>query len=127
MKLSKLSGQGLFRTKIEIGEFLEEEPSAVWLEFREPTNEEFHAWNKATSQDRMLMIMEFCVDSNIEGEDGKPATADVIYRDLLSERSNLYQYVSEEFINWLPLVKRKGLSSDNSPELSSTEVSSLPN
>jgi hypothetical protein len=116
MTIKDLKENGLFRFKINLGEFFDVPPEDVYLVLGEPTMKEYDRIQKKaeTSADDMVKMMKGCLlEHNIESREGVKATSEEVI-SLLNEFPAALTEALQAWQDELPLVKRSREKSENS-------------
>jgi len=108
MKVSEI--KGFFTTRIDLGKFFEKEDSEVWIELREPTEDEIM---KASGKDadrnveNLKKMWKSCVvDHNLYNDDDTKLT-DKEVCEILSKKGWCVVHIVNEWNKQIPLVMEK--------------------
>ncbi len=109
MTLKEFRKQGIFKTKIDLGQFFpDEEEGTVWLELREPTQAELIEITSTTenSMGPVLgdMLPSLIVDHTLM-DGNKRASAEAI-AEVVKDSSSMSTYIYKTWMDSLPLAKK---------------------
>lgn len=106
MKISQ--AKGFFNAKVPIGSFFNVPDSDVWVEMREPCEDETFRFSddKAANAAFLKKLWKDClVGHNFENEDGTPATKDEVIQ-LIQSRGWLVAHIVEKWNESIRLQPR---------------------
>jgi hypothetical protein len=112
MKITK--ARSLFNTRIEIGQYFGEDKEKVWIELREPTEDEAFSFSQA-KEDNMKVLKQLwrdCLTKHnfVNDDESEADKKDVI--EVIKNKGWLLSYIIQKWYENLPLKKTKGGKSD---------------
>ena len=114
MKLSDV--KGVFKARVEVGDFFGVEKADAWIEVREPTQEEILSATLAKSKDATGMMIEIvgeCIsDHNFENEAGEFAKIEEVL-DVLKAKGFMFMRVFHAWEVGFPLASTTAGKSDS--------------
>lgn len=113
---------GLFKIKINIGQYFEEDEEAFWIELREPTVDESMKFSSSddSTVEMMKQLPHMIIDHNFEKEDGKRFSSDKVWK-MIAERPLAANDIISEWSKEIPLAKRNKEMSEESQEQSTED------